>query len=75
MMLHVLWHDQLRCMFVICLKLFSYTGDTGHGVEMWTEHTLDKTMDFPHLKVLYPTAPKRYGNFIILIYMITCYSY
>ncbi|KAG8233794.1 hypothetical protein J437_LFUL008014 [Ladona fulva] len=33
------------------------SGDTGNGVRMWIHQLLGKEMQFPHLRLLFPTAP------------------
>lgn len=37
--------------------IFYYTGDTGSGVLEWVRFLLGKDMEFPHIKVIFPTAP------------------
>lgn len=32
-------------------------GDTGHNLVQWIHFLLGKNMDFPHIKLIYPTAP------------------
>ena len=41
-------------------SFFCPTGDTGIGIQTWVESVLDGGLNFPHLRVLYPTAPPRY---------------
>ncbi|XP_028971723.1 lysophospholipase-like protein 1 isoform X3 [Esox lucius] len=35
------------------------SGDTGHGVRAWIKDVLVPDMVFPHIRVVYPTAPAR----------------
>jgi phospholipase/carboxylesterase len=37
--------------------LFSCSGDTGNNFIEWVRFVLGKDMDFPHIKLIYPTAP------------------
>lgn len=34
-------------------------GDTGIGIQDWLRSILDDDFKFPHLKVIFPTAPLR----------------
>lgn len=38
---------------------FYVSGDTGHGIKEWVEFLLGPKAAFPHLKILFPTAPVR----------------
>ena len=42
--------------------IFIITGDTGRGVQDWLKMILNEDFKFPHLKVIFPTAPLRYLN-------------
>uniref|UniRef100_A0A1A9WTW9 palmitoyl-protein hydrolase n=1 Tax=Glossina brevipalpis TaxID=37001 RepID=A0A1A9WTW9_9MUSC len=33
------------------------TGDTGPGIREWVHEILERELEFPHIKMLYPTAP------------------
>ncbi|CAL4098335.1 unnamed protein product, partial [Meganyctiphanes norvegica] len=35
------------------------SGDTGHGIREWVGAVLGKELSFPHIKILYPTAPRQ----------------
>lgn len=34
-----------------------FAGDTGKGVNDWVKALLGKELTFPHIQIVYPTAP------------------
>jgi hypothetical protein len=35
------------------------TGDTGEGIRAWLKLALGAEFSFPHIRIIYPTAPVR----------------
>ncbi|XP_006890637.1 PREDICTED: lysophospholipase-like protein 1 [Elephantulus edwardii] len=36
------------------------SGDSGQGLRQWIKHVLTQDLAFPHIKIIYPTAPSRF---------------
>lgn len=45
------------CARYIHMNAFMFTGDTGKNLIEWIRFLLGREMEFPHIKVIYPTAP------------------
>lgn len=62
---HDMWHlsqyptDSSSFYYPVYLLLCCYAGDTGDGIREWLKFALGAEFSFPHIRVIYPTAPAR----------------
>ncbi|XP_023375051.1 lysophospholipase-like protein 1 [Otolemur garnettii] len=47
------------------------SGDSGQGLRRWIKQVLNQDLTFQHIKIIYPTAPRRHGKQWVLRYSIT----
>ena len=57
------------------MKFSKFIGDSGAGIQEWVNNALGvKQLTFPHLRILYPTAPARYiylklNLFVVFVFL------
>lgn len=41
----------------LIINIYKSLGDSGHNLVEWIRFLLGRDLDFPHLKIIFPTAP------------------